>query len=130
MLSEDRLQGLAGRLAEVPGVVGVVLGGSRARGDESPDSNVDLGLCYRPPLDVGALRRLAQREADPRPGQEGVDVTEPGAWGPWVDGGAWLSLDGTAVHWLYRDVDRVRTSWADARAGGWTSASRSGTRSA
>jgi hypothetical protein len=24
-------------------------------------------------------------------------VTEPGAWGRWVDGGAWLHIRGTAV---------------------------------
>ena len=117
MLSDERLQVLAERLVEVPGVVGVVLGGSRARGDEQPGSDVDLGLLYRPPLGTAALRALAAREADPRPGSGEVDVTEPGGWGPWVDGGAWLVVDGTPVDWLYRDLDRVHRSWADARAG-------------
>jgi hypothetical protein len=32
VLGEERLVDLASRVAEVPGVVGVVLGGSRARG--------------------------------------------------------------------------------------------------
>ena len=29
-----------------------------------------------------------------------------GEWGPWVDGGCWLSIAGTAVDWQYRDLDR------------------------
>jgi len=44
-------------------------------------------------------------------------VTRPGEWGPWVDGGGWLHIGGTAVDWLYRDLDRIRTSWEDAQAG-------------
>ncbi|MFT3889855.1 MAG: nucleotidyltransferase domain-containing protein [Arachnia sp.] len=42
MISDDRLQALAEDLAGVPGVVAVVLGGSRARGTHRPDSDVDL----------------------------------------------------------------------------------------
>ncbi|SER20573.1 nucleotidyltransferase domain-containing protein [Microlunatus flavus] len=120
MLSEERLAAHAERLVAVPGVVGVVLGGSRARGDEQAGSDVDLGLLYRPPLGVGALRDLAEQEADARPGDAGSpgdSVTEPGAWGPWVDGGAWLSVEQTPVDWLYRDLDRVARSSADAHAG-------------
>jgi hypothetical protein len=55
---------------------------------------------------------VAQHVADP-----GGEVTAPGAWGPWVDGGAWLRIDGTAVDWLYRDLDRVRACWRDAQDG-------------
>src|SRR3712207_8687536 len=41
-------------------------------------------------------------------------VTAPGGWGPWVDGGGWLTIDGSAVDWIYRDLDRVERSWEDA----------------
>ena len=116
MLTEERLRAVAARLAEVPGVVAVALGGSRARGTHRPDSDVDLGLYYRPPLDVPGLRRLAAALAVGRGGTP-AELTEPGAWGPWVDGGGWLSLDDTPVDWLYRDLDRVHRSVADARAG-------------
>lgn len=44
-------------------------------------------------------------------------MTAPGEWGPWVDGGAWLTVDGAAVDWIYRDVDRVHGSWDAAQAG-------------
>ena len=71
-----------------------------------------MGLYYRPPLDVRALEQLAKQLA-------GADarVTAPGEWGPWVDGGAWLCIDGTAVDWLYRDLDRVQRSVRDAQEG-------------
>jgi len=106
------LVGLAEPLLEVGGVVGVLLGGSRARGTHHPDSDVDLGVYYRPPLDVDGLAALARELAGPD-----ATVTQPGDWGPWVDGGAWLSVDGVAVDWVYRDVDRVATAWRNAQDG-------------
>ncbi|WNV74300.1 nucleotidyltransferase domain-containing protein [Geodermatophilus sp. DSM 44513] len=115
VLGEQRLGNLADHVVGVSGVVGVVLGGSRARGEHTRDSDVDLGLYYRQPLDVDALSALARQLAGP-----GAQVTEPGAWGPWVDGGAWLRIDGTAVDWIYRDVDRVRSCWAAAQRGEFT----------
>lgn len=112
MLSDVRLRSLAEQLAEVRGIGAVALGGSRARGEHTAGSDVDLGLYYRPPLDVRALEALAKQvaAADAR-------VTAPGDWGPWVDGGAWLRIDGVAVDWLYRDLDRVQRSIIDAREG-------------
>jgi predicted nucleotidyltransferase len=112
VLRDAELAAVAERVTGVPGVVGVVLGGSRARGEHRPESDVDLGVYYRPPLDVVALRRVAADVAEP-----GGEVTEPGAWGPWVDGGAWLRIDGTPVDWIYRDLDRVRAGWQDAQQG-------------
>ncbi|MDA0636754.1 DUF4037 domain-containing protein [Nonomuraea sp. MCN248] len=105
---EAIVAGMARRLAEVPGVVGVLLGGSRARGEHRPDSDWDLGVYYREPLDVEALRELAG---------PGVEVAGPGGWGPWVNGGAWLEAGGAAVDWILRDLDRVRRVWADCREG-------------
>lgn len=108
----DRLTEIADRLAGIGGVVGVSLGGSRARGAHSPDSDHDLGLYYRAPLDTAALRLLAA-ELTGGP----VEVTEPGGWGPWVDGGAWLTVDGHQVDWIYRDLDRVHRTWRECQAG-------------
>ncbi|MEU7825893.1 nucleotidyltransferase domain-containing protein [Catellatospora sp. NPDC049133] len=105
---------LAQRLVAVPGVEAVVLGGSRARGEHRPDSDTDLGLYYRGPLDVDALRALAAEVASAH------DVHRPGDWGPWVDGGGWLTVDGQAVDWIYRDLDRVRAVWDDCREGRYT----------
>jgi hypothetical protein len=34
------------KLEGVPGIIGVVLGGSRARGTHRPDSDIDIGIYY------------------------------------------------------------------------------------
>jgi hypothetical protein len=116
------LDALAQRLTSVSGVVGVVLGGSRSRGEHMPDSDVDLGIYYRDDLDIAALGALARDVAGPD-----AQVTKLGEWGPWVDGGAWLLIgvngsagDGVHVDWIYRDVDRVREAWAQAHRGAYT----------
>ncbi len=111
-LTDAGLTELSHRLLAVPGVVGVVLGGSRARQTHTADSDTDLGLYYRAPLDTARLAALAEAV-----GGVGARVTEPGGWGPWVDGGGWLTIDGHPVDWIYRDLDRVRRCWSDAEQG-------------
>lgn len=120
MLTDARLRQIADALVRVQGVTGVMLGGSRARGAETLDSDVDLGLYYRPPLDVDALQALADASAEPRSGAARPRLTKPGEWGPWVDGGAWLTVDGVAVDWIYRDLDRVHRSWELAQEGAYS----------
>jgi len=111
-MDDPSLIALGERLASVGGVVAVVLGGSRARGTHRPDSDTDLGLYYRGDLDLAALRALASATADLP-----AEVTAPGGWGPWVNGGAWLTIAGARVDWIYRDLDRVRRIWSDCQAG-------------
>jgi hypothetical protein len=99
-------QRIARLLAEIEGVQAVVLGGSWARGTASPDSDLDLGIYYQPsaPPSVRELRRLA---AALDPGRSAAQVTNFGDWGPWVNGGAWLDVEGRQVDWIYRDLDKV-----------------------
>ncbi|GAA4930827.1 nucleotidyltransferase domain-containing protein [Actinoplanes utahensis] len=111
-LTDSVLDELAHRLLTVPGVVGVVLGGSRARGTHTEESDYDLGLYYRAPLDTGRIGELAREVAGPDAGVTGV-----GEWGPWVDGGGWLRIGASAVDWLYRDLDRVEQCWSEAEQG-------------
>ncbi|MER5701367.1 nucleotidyltransferase domain-containing protein [Micromonospora sp. NPDC002296] len=112
---------LVDRLCGVDGVVAVALGGSRARGEHRPDSDWDVGLYYRGGLDVPALRAIAASVT----GAE-VELTAPGGWGPWVDGGGWLRVGGVAVDWIYRDLDRVGRVWADCGAGRYTVEAQAG----
>ncbi|WP_326700866.1 nucleotidyltransferase domain-containing protein [Streptomyces sp. NBC_01754] len=103
---------MAALLTRLPGIEAVALGGSRARGTHRPDSDWDLGLYYRGTPDLAGLTALAARfHGAP------VEVAGPGGWGPWVNGGAWLTVDGVAVDWILRDLDRVEAIWADCRAG-------------
>ncbi len=107
---------VASRLGEVEGVAAVALGGSWARGEAHPDSDVDLGVYYRPgrrPA-VEALRRLA-RELDDRHLPD--LVTEFGEWGPWIDGGGWLRVRSRPVDWLYRDLGLMERVISACRAG-------------
>jgi hypothetical protein len=98
---------LAGQLAAIPGVVAVTLGGSRAAGTAGKDSDWDFGLHYRErpnPADIVALGW---------PGR----VFAPGEWGRIVNGGAWLTIGGTKVDLIYRDLGEVLHWTAAAREG-------------
>jgi hypothetical protein len=98
---------IAARLARIPGIVAVTLGGSRATGTASDDSDWDFGLYYRGGIDPDDVRALGW------PGQ----VFAPGDWGRLVNGGAWLRVDGAAVDLIYRDVDEVLRWTAEAEGG-------------
>jgi len=85
----------------------IALGGSRARGTAREDSDIDLGLYYDPdyPFSIEELDAAAA-ELDDRH-STGL-VTRFGDWGPAVNGGGWLIVDGQHVDFLYRDLARVR----------------------
>jgi hypothetical protein len=44
-------------------------------------------------------------------------VTELYAWGPWVNGGAWVHTPVCRVDFLYRNIEQVQRTIADAHAG-------------
>ena len=104
------VQQLVDRLAGLPGVEAVALGGSRALGAHRPDSDWDFGVYYRGsfrPADVRAL------------GYPGT-VVDIGEWGGGVfNGGAWLTVDDARVDLLWRDLDVVEHEIAEAAAGRW-----------
>lgn len=102
-------------LRPVRGLVALVLGGSRGRGVAGPHSDYDFGLYYEPeaPLDVDGLRSAAAALAD----DPSFTLVGLGEWGPWINGGAWLTSGGTKVDLLYRDLGRVRDVIAQAREG-------------
>ena len=99
------LDRLVRALGGVPGIRAIVLGGSRARGEASAQSDYDIGLYYEPdnPIDVGRLAKAAML----LPGAASSSVTAIGEWGPWINGGAWLTVDGRRVDLLYRDLSKV-----------------------
>jgi predicted nucleotidyltransferase len=115
-LRKRRIFEMAEALGRVSGVAAVVLAGSHARGRARDASDIDLGLLYAEaePLDVASLRKLCrewQRDAaEPL-------VTEIGEWGPWVDGGAWLLVDGARIDLLYRSFELIGRVWREADAG-------------
>jgi predicted nucleotidyltransferase len=110
------LERVAPALAAVPGVVAVVLGGSRASGAAHPGSDTDIGLYFRESagLDVGRLLEAVKGLVDE---PEAAAVTEVGGWGPWIVGGGWLMIAGTKVDLLYRPIERVEKVIRDCREG-------------
>jgi predicted nucleotidyltransferase len=102
-------------LAEVKGVRAIVLGGSHARGRARHDSDLDIGLYYEDsaPLDVTAIGAVAGELNDsPEP-----VVSQLYGWGRWVNGGAWLTIEGQRVDFLYRSLNDVERTLSEAQAG-------------
>src|SRR5262249_59565399 len=91
---------LSQRLGAIRGIQAVVLGGSYARGRARPGSDIDLYLYYSEAarFSIPSLRDLAEVVN----GTPGPVVTDFHGWGPWVNGGAWLSPGGAAVAFVDR----------------------------
>ena len=88
------------------GVIGLVLGGSRARGTADEHSDTDIGVYHRG-LDLSAIREIA----DEYPGST---VAASGEWGPWVDGAPERFAERVTDILAAGDVPAARHLLADA----------------
>jgi Nucleotidyltransferase domain len=107
---------IVAQLATVPGVAAIVLGGSHARGTAQPTSDLDLAIYYveASPFDVSSIRRIAENVSSPnRP----PTVTGFYEWGPWANGGAWISTSYGKVDFLYRNIQQIERMIASAAEG-------------
>lgn len=105
------------RLAAVKGVQALVLGGSYARGKARAGSDIDIGVLYSESKpfaveDVVKVANFVNDHPDPV-------VTGFYDWGPWVNGGAWLTVDGQRVDLIYRNIDQLRRVIIDSQAGSY-----------
>ncbi|MBD0389020.1 MAG: nucleotidyltransferase domain-containing protein [Nostoc sp. C3-bin3] len=103
-------------LQSIEGITAVSLGGSRARGNHTLKSDVDLGIYYNPENspDLIALNRLACELDD----NHRVNlITAIGEWGKWINGGGWLQVQGVGVDFLYRDLVKVNRVIDDCHNG-------------
>ncbi|CAM4262160.1 nucleotidyltransferase domain-containing protein [Nocardia ninae] len=108
MTDKTFLSHVTERLATLPDVHAVTLGGSRAQGTHTADSDWDLAVYYRGSFDPASLREI---------GWAG-EVSEIGGWGGGVfNGGAWFTIDGRKVDVHYRDLDVVEHELAEAEQG-------------
>lgn len=107
MRDQDFLDQLADRLAALPAVRAVALGGSRAQGTHGPGSDWDVAVYYRGDFDPADLRAVGW------PGE----VSGVGDWGGVFNGGAWITVDGRRVDVHYRDLDVVEHEFAEAEEG-------------
>jgi predicted nucleotidyltransferase len=106
---------LTKRLEAIRGIRAVVLGGSHARGRAQAGSDIDLGILYSEaaPFSVQSVRDLAEVVND----TAGPVVTGFYEWGPWVNGGAWLTIGGHRVDFIYRSFEHLERVIAEAEAG-------------
>jgi len=99
----------AERLAALPGVMAVTLGGSRAAGTATADSDWDFAVYYR----GDSFRPESLRELG-WPGE----IFPIGGWGGGVfNGGAWLTAGSRTVDVHYRDLADIEYRLAEAEAG-------------
>ncbi len=99
------LDDLVDMLSGIDGIEAIALGGSYARGRARPDSDLDVGLFYDEdkPFAISEICAVAEKLND-RPNPV---VTDFGEWGPWVNGGAWLTIREQRVDLLYRSLDQI-----------------------
>lgn len=116
MEANDMIQSVVGQLQKVEGIAAIVLGGSRACGTETAESDIDIGVYYRPeqPIDIKALEKAAEDMDDQH--RSGL-ITAIGEWGPWINGGGWLKAGGFPLDVLFRDAAKVSGVIDDCRQG-------------
>lgn len=109
------LEQLVDQLSRTTGVSAIVLGGSYASGTHHETSDMDIGLYYFPgsPFSIDDIRRIAEDAS--------VDgtatVTGFYGWGAWVNGGAWIHTPQGKVDFIYRNVEQLQRTIAEAQEG-------------
>src|SRR5690625_4120742 len=107
MTCENIVNKINKELEGVPGVIGIVLGGSRARRTYHSTSDIDIGIYYDESIgfDVKEVNGVAGKLDDEH--RENL-VSSLGEWGDWINGGGWLIVEGYHVDIIFRDIKRVK----------------------
>lgn len=103
-------------LSSVEGIDAIVIGGSRSRGEADQKSDTDIGLYYNDHIDWKELENTLRVLMDDTPLSEKI-LYLPGEWGPWVNGGSGLRVDGKPYDVILRETKRVVSVIQEVLAG-------------
>lgn len=111
------LNAITSAFREVQGIAAIALGGSQAAGYANEHSDLDIGLYYfeNAPFSIESIRSIAAKFST----QGTPLVTDFYEWGPWVNGGAWMTTAVGKVDLLYRNIDQVQKTITEAANGIW-----------
>lgn len=103
---EQTINRIVDSLKDIKGVEAIVLGGSRARGNYTSKSDIDIGIYYSDDraLDLEKLSAVATQLDDTHRTNL---ITNLGEWGPWINGGGWITIDNMPTDFLLRDLNKV-----------------------
>lgn len=105
-MTEHLIGSIAGELAVLPFIQGIVLGGSRANGMAGSGADIDIGIYYdKNRLDLKVLNRIVQKLDDER--REAV-VCPEGEWGDWINCGGGFIVEGCRTNLILRETEQVR----------------------
>ncbi|WP_437272770.1 nucleotidyltransferase domain-containing protein (plasmid) [Staphylococcus succinus] len=113
---DHTIQKIVEEITGLPGVVGVVLGGSRAKGNHRPDSDIDIGIYYDETqgFNTDNIEKAALKINDEKKDDL---ITSLGDWGEWINGGGWLLVNGYHVDLIFRDIKKVNEVIKDCLSG-------------
>ncbi len=102
-------------LSKVPGVSAIALGGSQSRKEADANSDYDIGIYYN----NKDLNRIALGDSLKNLDDQHREnlLNPPGEWGPWINGGSWLTVDGIPVDILLREINHVKVVLKDCLSG-------------
>ena len=99
---DNIIKSVAEKLSSLSYIEGIVLGGSRARGTHTEDSDIDIGIYYNSEsFDINTINQFATKLDDEHRNNL---VVPPGAWGDWINGGGWLIIKGCHVGLILRGI--------------------------
>ena len=104
-------------LNKIGNIQAIALGGSHATGRANKNSDIDLGVYYyeKEPFSIEMIKEITRKYAT----TDDSVVVDFYEWGPWVNGGAWIHTEIGKVDILYRNINQVENTIADAQFGKW-----------
>lgn len=111
------LDDIVNHLKQVNGIEAIVLGGSYAIEMATETSDLDIGIFYKEenPFYINDIKQIAEKFSI----QELPTVTDFYQWGPWVNGGAWITTQNGEVDFIYKNIAQLTTVIENAKNGIW-----------